>query len=85
MSDARIDRRETRLARIERAVVRIEERLAATLPHLATKGDVARIETRLPHLVTKAELAYKPSPRWGIRAAMAAALPSRSPPVPCTH
>jgi hypothetical protein len=45
LSDVRIDRLEARLARIEQAIIRIEERLAVTLPHPATK----------------AELAYKPS------------------------
>ncbi|HEX4237780.1 MAG TPA: hypothetical protein VHZ64_07575 [Xanthobacteraceae bacterium] len=73
MSEARIDRLEARLARVEQAIIRIEARLAATLPYLATKADLARIETGLPHLTMKAELAYRPSRRWGIRAAMAAA------------
>jgi hypothetical protein len=59
MSDARIDRLEAQLARIELAIIRIEERLAVTLRHLATK----------------AELADKPSRHynWSVRAAMTAA------------
>lgn len=66
MSEARIDRLETRLdgfedrlRHIEEIVIRIDERLAATLPTLATK----------------AELADKPSRLylWGVIAAMTAA------------
>ena len=59
MSDARIDRLEARLAHIEQAIIRIEERLAVTLPRPATK----------------AELADNPSRHynWRLRAAMTAA------------
>ena len=82
MSEARVDHVEERLARIEGAIIRIEERLEATLPHLATKADLARIEATLPHLGTKAELADvraeladKPSRlyMWGVMAAMTGA------------
>ena len=54
-----IDRLEAGLARIEQAIFRIEGRLAATLPHLATES----------------ELADKPSRHynWSVRAAMTAA------------
>ena len=41
MSDARIDRLEARLAHIEQAIIRVEERLAVTLPHPATKAELA--------------------------------------------
>jgi hypothetical protein len=36
-----IDRLEARLARMEQAIFRIEGRLAATLPHLATESELA--------------------------------------------
>ena len=60
MNEGRIDRLEAGLARIEQAIFRIEGRLAATLPYLATES----------------ELADKPSRHynWSVRAAMAAAL-----------
>jgi hypothetical protein len=54
MSEARIDRLkrrfdaiDDRLQRIELIVTRMHERLAATLPYLATKADVARVEARV--------------------------------------
>ena len=59
MSEARIDRLEAGLARVEQVIIRIEAGPAATLPRLATG----------------AELADKPSwgYNWGIRATMIAA------------
>ena len=44
------------LARLELAVARIEAMLAATIPHLATKAQVAELSAEL-----RAELAEKPS------------------------
>ncbi len=41
MSELRQDRLEARLGRIEETVARIDERLAASLPHLATKAELA--------------------------------------------
>jgi hypothetical protein len=89
MSEARVDHLEARLARIEETVSRIDERLAATLPHLATKAELVAVEARLstlPHLATKAELtdglselrvllADKPSRlyMWGVMAALTGA------------
>ena len=54
--------REEKAARawIEAAVIRIEAKLDALLPHLATKADVARLESVLPYLATT-DLADKPS------------------------
>jgi hypothetical protein len=59
MNEGRIDRLEAGLARIEQAIFRIEGRLVATLPYLATES----------------ELADKPSRHynWSVRAAMTAA------------
>jgi hypothetical protein len=57
-------------------------RLAATLPHLATKADLARIETGLPHLGTKASL---PTGRAGVGVLgrqWLQPIPPRSPPAP---
>ena len=55
------------LADLKTIVVRMDARLDAVLPHLATKADLATMETRLgamdarldatlPHLATKADL-----------------------------
>jgi hypothetical protein len=41
MSEARIDRLEAGLARVEQAIIRSETRLAATLPRLATNAELA--------------------------------------------
>jgi len=41
---------------VRQALARIE----ATLPHLATKAEMAEVLKTLPHLATKAELADKP-------------------------
>jgi hypothetical protein len=74
MSEARTDRLEARLGHIEETAVRIEATLAATLPHLATKAELANLRgelaggtNRLRSDVTseigklRAELADKPS------------------------
>lgn len=45
---------------VRQAVTRIEATLTATLPHLATKAEMAEVLKTLPHLATKAELADKP-------------------------
>jgi hypothetical protein len=59
MSEARIDRLEARLAPIEATIIRIEERLATTLPHLATRAEIAD-KPRRHH-------------NWSVRAATTAA------------
>lgn len=53
-------RLETMVADVRQAVTRIEATLTATLPHLATKAEVAEILKTLPHLATKAALSDKP-------------------------
>ena len=71
------------LAELKTMVVRMDARLEAVLPHLATKSDLANVETRLgavearldatlPHLATKADIADKPGKTymWGILAAL---------------
>jgi hypothetical protein len=70
MSEARTDRLEARIERIEEAVIRIDQRLAATLPHLATKAELA---TGLAEL--RVMLADKPSRlyMWGVMAALTGA------------
>jgi predicted nuclease with TOPRIM domain len=67
--ETRFDRVEQRLDRVEERLTRIEESVARI--ELA----VARIEATLPHLATKAELADKPSRlyMWGVMAAMTGA------------
>lgn len=77
MSEAHLDRLETRpdgfeerLRRIEETVIRIDERLASVLPHLATKAELAHLRTEMV-----AQLADKPSRlyMWGAMAAMTGA------------
>jgi hypothetical protein len=71
------------LADLKTIVVRMDARLDAVLPHLATKADLtgldarlgameARLDATLPHLATKADLADKPGKTymWGILAAL---------------
>jgi hypothetical protein len=70
---ATLARLEARLARAEQAIIWVEAGLAATLPYLATKADLVRVETVLRPLAMKPQLPYKPNQRWRLRAAMAAA------------
>lgn len=55
----RVDAIEGTVGHLEPLVVRIDERLRSTLPHLATKAEVqtlqTQVETLLPSLVTKTE------------------------------
>ena len=84
MSEARIDRLETRLdgfedrlRHIEEIVIRIDERLAATLPTLATKAELAEFKADASYRFAEIgkQIADKPSRLylWGIIAAMTAA------------
>jgi hypothetical protein len=63
-------------ADLKSIVTRIEAKLDAVLPHLATKADLANmratLDATLPHLATKADLADKPSKTymWSILAAL---------------
>ena len=65
--DERMGRLEERIGRVELAVVRIEALLAATLPHLATKAEVADLRTDMV-----AGFADKPGKTymWGILAVL---------------
>jgi hypothetical protein len=58
---------DARVARVEIGVVRIESMLAATLPHLATKAEVAELRTEMV-----AGFADKPGKTymWGILAVL---------------
>jgi hypothetical protein len=58
---------EERMGRVELAVTRIEAMLAATLPHLATKAEVAELRTEMV-----AGFADKPGKTymWGILAVL---------------
>lgn len=55
------------LPRMEAAIIRIETTLVATLPHLATKADLAQLEAKV-----EAKLADKPgkATMWGILAVL---------------
>lgn len=70
MSEARSDRLEARLGHIEETVARIDERLAATLPHLATKAKLADLRTELIK-----EIGKKPGHAylWGVMAVLVGA------------
>jgi gamma-glutamyl:cysteine ligase YbdK (ATP-grasp superfamily) len=63
-------------ADLKSIVARIEAKLDAVLPYLATKADLtnmqAKLDATLPHLATKADLADKPGKTymWGILAAL---------------
>jgi hypothetical protein len=65
--EERMGRLEDRMSRIELAVARIEAMLAATLPHLATKAEVAELRTEMV-----AGFADKPGKTymWGILAVL---------------
>ena len=51
------------LPRLEAAIIRIEATLTATLPHLATKADLAQLEVRLADKPSKTYM-------WGILAVL---------------
>jgi hypothetical protein len=77
----RVDALDDRLRRIEETVIRTDERLAAVLPHLATKAELADLKADMVGDLAdlKAELlvqlADKPGRlyMWGVIAAMTAA------------
>jgi hypothetical protein len=62
------DMRELKAAwpRMEAAIIRIEATLAATLPHLATKADLAQLEVKLADKPSKTYM-------WGILAVLVTA------------
>ena len=59
------------IGRLEATTLKIETMLAATLPHLATKADVADLRTELKYELAT-NLADKPGKTymWGILAAL---------------
>jgi hypothetical protein len=78
MSEARVnrkgrfDRLEERLGRIEETIIRMDATLTATLPHLATKAELADLRTDvLTQLGQKPSHAYlwrfRPSTTWSIQ------------------
>ena len=77
----RLDAFEDRLRRIEETVIRTDERLAAVLPYLATKAELADLKAEMiGHLADLktgmiGQLADKPGRlyMWGVIAAMTAA------------
>lgn len=84
MSEARIDRLEVRLdafddrlRHVEEIVIRIDERLAAILPTLATKAELAEFKADVSDRFGEigAQLADKPGRlyMWGVMAALTAA------------
>jgi hypothetical protein len=62
ISDHRLDRLEADVGGIKEMLARIDERLNATLPHLATKAELANGLTELANGLTsvRVELADKP-------------------------
>ena len=68
--EVRLDAFEGRMRRVEETVIRIDERLPATLPQLATKAEVADLRTEvLTQLADKPGRLYM----WGVMGAMTAA------------
>jgi len=59
------------LPRMEAAIIRIEATLAATLPHLATKADIADVKSELKSDIARLD-ADKPGKAymWGILAVL---------------
>lgn len=51
----------TMLGALAPKIERMDATLIAVLPTLVTKAEIERISTTLPHLATKADLAEKPS------------------------
>ena len=68
-------RLEVTLSDVRQGLTRIETLLAAMLPHLATKAELAEVLKTLPHLATKEELAEKPGKTYlvGLLAVLLAA------------
>ena len=79
--DAKFDRLDASVQRLEVGFVRLESMLAATLPHLATKGELAATRADLQGLLIElksdvtAGLAEKPGKiyMWGVLAVLLAA------------
>ena len=46
----------SRMTGVETRLTRVETVVETTLPHLATKGDVQKIESILPHLATREDV-----------------------------
>jgi hypothetical protein len=59
----------TSQSRVEAAIIRIETALATTLPHLATKADIARLDAKLADKLGKAYM-------WGILAVCGRPMPA---------
>ena len=72
--DSRFDRFEARTTRVEETLIELKTMFAATLPHLATKADLADVRTELKEDIAeiKVGLAEKPSRTymWGILAVL---------------
>jgi outer membrane murein-binding lipoprotein Lpp len=79
--DAKVDRLDASIQRLDVGFVRLESMLAAILPQLATKGELASTRADLQGLLTELKsdiatgLADKPSKAymWGVLAVMLAA------------
>ncbi|WP_299437003.1 hypothetical protein [uncultured Rhodospira sp.] len=69
--ERRVAKVESVLDRLEPLIIRIDEQLRSTLPHLATKAEIADLRTEV-----RAGLAEKPSKTymWGIVGVMTAAV-----------
>ena len=72
--ESRFDRFEARTTRVEEALIELKTMFAATLPHLATKADLADVRTELKEDIAeiKVSLAEKPGRTymWGILAVL---------------
>lgn len=72
--NSQFDRFEARTTRVEETLIELKTMFAATLPHLATKADLADVRTELKEDIAeiKVGLAEKPSRTymWGILAVL---------------
>jgi hypothetical protein len=72
--DGRFERMEARTTRIEETLIELKTLFTATLPHLATKADLADVRTELKQDIAEVKigLAEKPSRTymWGILAVL---------------
>jgi hypothetical protein len=55
------DRLQADVSEIKAVLGRVDSKISAELPHLATKAEISGLVAILPHLATKAELGKRPT------------------------
>ena len=61
-ADIRLDRLEATLARLEPMIVRIDEQLRSTLPHLSTRAELANLRAELKTDIANVTIALAEKP-----------------------